>query len=156
LYCIKDIYPGLTKLDEASKVAERSYGFSEYLVERCGFNTSKKIGGRVFYHWPCHARGGESKASTVLLLERLGYEVRSLDVGCCGMAGLWGLKAGPRGYGLSAEIGVEVSAAYMEAGAETLVTDSTVCMLQLRQFYMGRVFHITDLIFKGWVGGGDG
>ncbi|GBC68657.1 Lactate utilization protein B [archaeon HR01] len=155
LYCIKKIYPGLTKLDEASKVAERSYGFSEYLVERCGFNNSKKGWGRVFYHWPCHARG-ESKASTVLLLERLGYEVRSLDVGCCGMAGLWGLKAGPRGYGLSAEIGAEVSAAYREAGAETLVTDSTVCMLQLRQFYMERVFHITDLIFNSWVGGGDG
>jgi L-lactate utilization protein LutB len=144
-YMLRRIYPKLLKTVKASKVALRTYSLSNYLIKILEVEALEPVYGRLIYHWPCHSRDLHAHPPTRLLLERLGYDVLGLDVGCCGMAGVWGVGAG---FEMSRMIVGELVEAVDRIGGETVVTDSTICLLQLQQFLKNKVIHSISLLHE--------
>jgi glycerol-3-phosphate dehydrogenase subunit C len=70
-----------------------------------------------------------------------GIEVFSEDSGCCGMAGTWGLRSGVSRSQLSLEIGRRVAERVMGYSPQAIVTESSVCSLQLSQLTGLPVLH---------------
>ncbi|MEM3031800.1 MAG: heterodisulfide reductase-related iron-sulfur binding cluster, partial [Nitrososphaerota archaeon] len=100
--------------------------------------------GRILYHMPCHSRPLYNEAPTITILKRLGYEVSQIEAGCCGMAGVWGVV----NFHLSELVAGELLEAVEKSGNGTIVSDSTICMIQLQQFYGGETRHAISLIYE--------
>jgi len=145
-YCVREVYPKLLGR-AAETLAEHAHSFSEYLLSRMNrYSGPKRQSEHLAYHWPCHARGAEGGPAAVRLLSKLGFEVSFVDEGCCGMAGTWGMRKGFEGYEMSRRIGENLASALSKTGAGTVVTDSTVCMLQLQQFSRLRITHLSTIL----------
>ncbi len=141
-YCIREAYPRLVDDESAGELAARTYGFPEYLallLHNASTSINKDI--HVAYHWPCHARERAAQPAMARLLSMLGIEVSFVDEGCCGMAGTWGMRSGYVGYELSRSIGEKVVQSLEATEADIIVTESTICMLQLRELSRLRVAH---------------
>jgi len=149
-YCLKAAYPKILGTREAEEVAKNTYDFSDYIV-RTGLlekiKPMESVGpSPVFYHYPCHGRTAAPGAPATKILEHMGYHVYTRDYGCCGMAGTWGMRKGPIGYDLSIEIGRRVVDIILSTGAKTIVTESSVCPIQFRQFYNFEIKHPVQVI----------
>jgi glycerol-3-phosphate dehydrogenase subunit C len=86
-------------------------------------------------------RGTGEEEITSRLLEMAGIEVFSEDTGCCGMAGTWGMRSGASRSQLSLEIGRRVAERVMGYSPQAVVTESSVCSLQLSQLTGLPVLH---------------
>ncbi|MEM4316035.1 MAG: LUD domain-containing protein [Nitrososphaerota archaeon] len=143
-YCLKEVYPKLLNSQEAYLVKSKTRSFYEYLtgpVEKLDTHGQK---GRILYHMPCHSRPLYNEAPTITILKRLGYEVSQIEAGCCGMAGVWGVV----NFHLSELVAGELLEAVEKSGNGTIVSDSTICMIQLQQFYGGETRHAISLIYE--------
>ena len=79
-------------------------------------------------------------------LKRRGAEVEVIETGtCCGMAGTFGLKAGMLGYELSQAVGEPLFKAFKEAGVEAIITESSVCKIQLLEGTDLKVWHPLEI-----------
>ncbi|MDJ0270197.1 MAG: LUD domain-containing protein [Aigarchaeota archaeon] len=153
-YCIKEVYPRLIDDESAGELAAHTYGFPEYLaslLRDAGISLDK--GMRVAYHWPCHARERGAQPAMAKLLSMLGIEVSFVDEGCCGMAGTWGMRRGYIGYELSRSIGEKVVQSLEATEADTIITESTICMLQFRELSRLRVIHAIPFLKSVLEGG---
>ena len=149
-YCLTEVYPKLCPGTETLKVAENTLHYFQLILENWPeFQPSLRNldGMRLHYHLPCHSRGGKIYVREVL--ERLGARVSYMDLGCCGMAGTWGMKRDGHGYDLSIEIGRWMARQYEKAGSDTLTTESTVCALQFRHLSSMKVLHPIEVIYPG-------
>ena len=80
-------------------------------------------------------------------LRRLGANVDRIDSGtCCGMGGTFGLKAGSLGYDLACAVGEPLFEAFEASGVEAIVTESSVCGIQLSEGTGLSVLHPLDLV----------
>jgi Fe-S oxidoreductase len=86
---------------------------------------------RVAYHPHCQGRTIDVDSYTVAVLEGLGYDVRTSDTECCGMAGSFGYKTDY--YELSMDVGEPLREQFTdEDGADRAVLASgTSCLDQL-------------------------
>ncbi len=87
----------LLTTDAAARVARRVVGLAEVLVDRELPGPSPDDGEpapSVVAQFHCHQRATVGTEPDRALLERLGVEVRSVDEGCCGLAGNFGFEAG--------------------------------------------------------------
>ncbi len=135
-YCIRKLYPEFLGSEEAEQVAEKTYELFEYLemLESKGlFNTNLKKFDRVTvgYHAPCHTKSLLPTKPATKFLEMMGFEVRVADHGCCGIAGTFGFKKGWEGYDLSMEVGKELFEFMADPSISMLVTESSVCKMQV-------------------------
>lgn len=77
-------------------------------------------------------------------LEEAGMEV--IETGtCCGMAGTFGLKEGMLGYELSQAVGQPLFDAFKNSSVEAIVTESSVCKIQLLEGTGLRVYHPLEI-----------
>lgn len=169
VYSLKQIYPKLLNDSPSARaVAERTFEFFDYLMklQQDGFlliPPQITDGRRFGYHIACHQRGlparlpadlqagrsadGSSGRATQQLLQSLGYDVSLIETGaCCGMAGTFGLKAGPLGYDLSMTVGESLFQLFKDSGVEVILTESSVCALQLAEGAGLPVLHPLELI----------
>ena len=80
-------------------------------------------------------------------LKRRGAEVEVIETGtCCGMAGTFGLKEGMLGYELSQAVGEPLFQAFGESGLQGIVTESSVCKIQLQEGTGLKVWHPLELL----------
>lgn len=119
----------------AHDVAARSLLFEEFMLlahERGDFDGAwKPEPGELVLHGHCYQKALVGVAPTVQALEAVGYDVRALDTGCCGMAGSFGYE--DKHYDLSMSIGElvlfpEVRKTDEDAG---LVAPGTSCRHQI-------------------------
>jgi len=103
-------------------------------------------GRAVAYHSHCQQRTLELEGPTVTLLDRLGYDVETSAVECCGMAGSFGYKS--EYYELSVEVGRELRDQFAGAAADgrDVVASGTSCQEQLEALLDGPVRHPIQLI----------
>ncbi len=150
-YCLRDPYIRLLGSREARAVAEHSYNFFEFLMKLDWDRVSRVLehpkGLHVFYHLPCHSRTLDGSIPVKEMLERLGVKVSHKNLGCCGMAGTWGMKRNGHGYDLSIAIGRQLASEYEKTGAEMIVTESTVCALQFKHLSRLPVKHPLELVY---------
>jgi len=87
-------------------------------------------GDGVAYHSHCQQRTLGLETYTETVLERLGYDVFTSDVECCGMAGSFGYKS--EYYDLSMDVGDALAEQFEpETDERTVVASGTSCMEQL-------------------------
>ncbi|MEN3047963.1 MAG: LUD domain-containing protein [Candidatus Caldarchaeales archaeon] len=154
-YCIREVFPALLGTRESHEVAESTLNLTELIASdglQARLGQSKMSGRVVYHHVSCHGRGTGLEAATRAVLESIDYKVVSRELGCCGMAGTWGMRRGAVGHGLGAEIGRMVARRIAETRPELVVTESSVCALQLKRFLNVPVVHTVSLLAKSVLG----
>ncbi len=152
-YCLKISYPKLLYgLADAKAVSERThelFAYLEMLESRAGGGApSADFRGRRFgFHVSCHQRPLDAGRQAMDYLRRRGAEVELIETGtCCGMAGTFGMKKGMLGYELSQAVGEPLFQAFQEAKVDTIVTESSVCAIHLREGTGINVIHPLELL----------
>lgn len=153
VYSLRHLYPALLRdSHESQQVAAHTYGLFEYvarLMERGALLFPPQVTeARSFgFHVPCHQRGSGSAESTLRVLRALGYDVEVVETGtCCGMGGTFGMKHGALGYDLSMAVGQSLFELFEASGVEGIVTESSVCALQLNDGARLPVHHPLALV----------
>ncbi|WP_276302218.1 LUD domain-containing protein [Halorussus lipolyticus] len=125
-------YRKLLPDETASRIADRSYELFEYLygllengADADGLRAGD--GEELAYHAHCQQRTLGLEEYTTEVLGELGYEVRTSDAECCGMAGSFGYKR--EYYELSMDVGADLRNQF--ADAERAVASGTSCCEQL-------------------------
>ncbi len=152
-YCLKESYPKLLKKTaKARDLSDHTYELFEYLIkledETGKGPASTLLTGRKFgFHCSCHQRPMGSGNGAMEWLRRRGAEVELIETGtCCGMGGTFGLKSGPLGHRLSAAVGEPLFELFKEAEIDAIVTESSVCKIQLAEGTGIDVFHPLKLL----------
>jgi FAD/FMN-containing dehydrogenase/Fe-S oxidoreductase len=92
------------------------------------------------HHIPCHVKALRTPPAGPRLLGLVpGLRVRTIDVGCSGMAGTWGLKAANLANSMAA--GAPVFAELNRAGLLFGSTECSTCRMQLQQGTGKRTLH---------------
>ncbi|HIQ29941.1 MAG TPA: anaerobic glycerol-3-phosphate dehydrogenase subunit C, partial [Candidatus Caldiarchaeum subterraneum] len=74
-------------------------------------------------------------------------EVEVKETGmCCGMAGTFGLKHRPLGFGLSMAIGEPLFQLFKNDKLDYIITESSVCKIQLEQGTGLNVIHPLEVL----------
>ncbi len=80
-------------------------------------------------------------------VRRLGAEIELIETGsCCGMGGTFGLKAGVLGHKLATAVGEPLFKLFKESGVDAIVTESSVCSIQLAEGTELPVYHPLQLL----------
>jgi Fe-S oxidoreductase len=149
-YCFRKSYPKLLDgRQDAVEVAARTFEFFEYIdgLEDARPPATTLSGRRFGFHIPCHQRPLGAGQGAMRFLTRRGAKVEVVETGtCCGMAGTFGMKAGFLGYELAQAVGEPLFEGFREAGVETIVTESSVCGIHLREGTGVPVRHPLDLL----------
>ncbi len=143
-HALSKTYPSLLDHSEdASLVASSTREFFSFLLEIEPEDGPKVLAGRRFgLHCSCHQRSQGSASEALRWLEGQGAEVVRIETGtCCGMGGTFGLKEGALGYDLSQAVGEPLIALFREADVEAIVSESSVCAIQLAEGTELRVLH---------------
>ncbi|RYJ13943.1 (4Fe-4S)-binding protein [Halogeometricum borinquense] len=118
--------------ENAYEVMEYVFGLLENDADADAL-TGPQSGGKsgVAYHSHCQQRTLGLAGYTESVLERLGYDVVTSDVECCGMAGSFGYKT--EYYDLSVDVGDELRSQFQtpETRDRTVVASGTSCLEQL-------------------------
>jgi Fe-S oxidoreductase len=152
VYCLKFSYPKLLNDHrDAVDVANRTYEYFEYLekleVETPNDTRSHLAGNHFGFHIACHQRALGAGAHAIAYLKKRGAEVEVIETGtCCGMAGTFGLKEGMLGYELSQAVGEPLFQAFKDSGVQAIVTESSVCKIQLQEGTGLKVWHPLELL----------
>jgi L-lactate dehydrogenase complex protein LldF len=148
-YTLSKSYPVLLPGDEDAKlVAAQTRELFTFLLEIETSSEERPLEGRLFgFHCSCHQRPLGVGEAAMEWLRRRGAEVQLVETGtCCGMGGTFGLKAGPLGYELSQAVGKNLFNAFAESGVREILTESSVCAIQLREGTGLPVRHPLDLL----------
>ncbi len=154
-YCLRHSYPKLLDFSNESKaLARRTYELFEYLQNleledpaESASEMHKLHGKRVGFHPACHQRPLGGGQHVMRWLRRRGAEVELIETGtCCGMAGTFGMKTGPLGIELSKAVGEPLFKLFKEAGIDAIVTESSVCKMQLLDGTGIEVYHPLSLL----------
>jgi Fe-S oxidoreductase len=152
VYCLKFSYPKLLDgRQDAVDVANRTYEYFEYLEKlenETPKDTRSHLAGNHFgFHIACHQRALGAGAHAIAYLKKRGAEVEVIETGtCCGMAGTFGLKEGMLGYELSQAVGEPLFQAFKDSGVPAIVTESSVCKIQLQEGTGLKVWHPLELM----------
>jgi FAD/FMN-containing dehydrogenase/Fe-S oxidoreductase len=124
----RDLLPNSSR---AETLAESAYGVCEYLDltshdDAVDFAAPDQ---RLAYHGHCNQKALGTADHAAAVLSRAGYEVATLDSGCCGMAGSFGYHA--EHYDLSQSIGDVLREQIAEADADEVVAPGASCRSQL-------------------------
>ncbi|MEM0381991.1 MAG: LUD domain-containing protein [Nitrososphaerota archaeon] len=136
-YCLREAYPKILGTPAAEGVAEATWELTSFIAREAKLSptlASQQTQINVFYHYPCHSRILSPQKPSIELLRRVNLNVFTVDYGCCGIAGTWGMRKGVEGFLISAEIGRRVAEIVLETGCMEIATESSVCAQQLRQF----------------------
>lgn len=154
-YCLKVSYPKLLHgRSDAVAVADRTYelfAYLEMLETLAGGDeeTSLYKDRRFGFHVSCHQRPLDAGRQAMDYLRRRGAQVELVETGtCCGMAGTFGMKKGMLGYELSQAVGEPLFQAFQEANVDTIVTESSVCAIHLREGTGIKVIHPLELLME--------
>ena len=138
------------------RLADASYDVMEYcfgLLENGGDSAALRApaegtgpvasGNRVAYHPHCQARTiGVSEHATAVM-ERLGYDVRTSEAECCGMAGSFGYKTDY--YELSMDVGEPLKEQFGDTD-RVVVATGTSCTEQLDGLLGSAPMHPIELV----------
>ena len=144
-------YERLLEDPAAEAVQARTDGLMAFLADRIPspLDPDAVDAGPVFFHGNCQQRSAGFEAPTVETLSRLGYDVRTSDVECCGMAGSFGYKT--QFYDLSMAVGEELAGQLPDPAARDVVASGTSCVSQIGALRSGeKPPHPVELVDRDW------
>jgi len=139
---LRNLFP---KDARAERLRSQTFLLSEFL-ERSAPDYSPRLPQKVLLHGHCHQKALMRMSPTESVLRRMGVDVRTLDAGCCGMAGPFGFEK--EKYGISQAAGERVLLpAVRQAPVETLIiSDGFSCREQILQATGRRAIHLAEAI----------
>jgi Fe-S oxidoreductase len=146
-------YEKFLAAESQRRLSENSYEVMEYvfgLLEGGGdaarLSTPNPGEEDVAYHSHCQQRTLGLEGHTEAVLDRLGYDVRTSDTECCGMAGSFGYKE--EYYELSMDVGDELKRQFQaeETADRTVVASGTSCLEQLDALLRRPSRHPVELV----------
>ncbi|WP_256947129.1 heterodisulfide reductase-related iron-sulfur binding cluster, partial [Halobacterium hubeiense] len=144
-------YERLIDEEDYEALAANSYEVFEYvygLLENGASETSLAAGDgyEIAYHSHCQQRTLGVDTYTVAVLDRLGFDVATSDVECCGMAGSFGYKQ--EYYDVSIAVGEELADQFSteETGDREVVASGTSCLDQLNDLLDRPSKHPIELV----------
>jgi Fe-S oxidoreductase len=156
-YCLKVAYPKLLhNSGKSTWVAARAHELFEYLEDHEPPPEKSPIlaGKRFGFHVSCHQRPLGSGEGAIAWLRNRGAHVERIETGtCCGMGGTFGLKAGALGCELSMAVAGPLCKLFLDAKVDAVVTESSVCAIQLAEGTRLPVYHPLALLWNGRSGG---
>jgi len=139
--------------DGADRLAANSYEVMEYvygLLENGASVADLAPSGddEIAYHSHCQQRTLGLEGHTVAVLERAGFDVRTSDVECCGMAGSFGYKTDY--YDVSVAVGEDLRDQFTDddAADRTVVASGTSCLDQLDDLLERPTQHPVELLAR--------
>ncbi|TWT84805.1 Anaerobic glycerol-3-phosphate dehydrogenase subunit C [Planctomycetes bacterium CA13] len=132
--CLKHEYVNLLDDQDAHLVAENAFEACDYLWKLHQDNRLSldfnKVELDVSYHQPCHLRVLSTDQAGPRLMDLIpGVNVNSIEAGCTGMAGTWGLQK--KNYRNSLRVGWPLISAMRSAGQTTAATECSACKMQI-------------------------
>lgn len=150
---VRNYYPEL--LPEAKVVSERTYEFSQFMVDVLGVeDVGARFPARVAYHHSCHMMRELNLTRQPLTLLRHVRELELVEVPrqelCCGFGGSFSVKM-PE---ISEAMVCDKVAAVASTGADILVSSDNSCLMNIggrisREQRPIRVMHLADLLWEG-------
>lgn len=139
---LADLFPGDARAD---RLKTQTYLLSEFLAKDPGYQPPL-LSQKVLLHGHCHHKSLMKMTDEEALIRKMGADLKTLDSGCCGMAGPFGFEKGK--YKVSKDIGERVLLpAVREAAPDTLVvTDGFSCREQILQGTGKQAIHFAELI----------
>jgi FAD/FMN-containing dehydrogenase/Fe-S oxidoreductase len=131
----------------AHRLRQQTFTLSSFLQTQAqGYEPPKLPGKKVLLHGHCHHRAVLPFSHEEALIKRMGVELKSLDSGCCGMAGPFGFEESK--FKISQALGERVLLpAVRAADPDTLVvTDGFSCREQVEQNTSRRPLHVAELL----------
>ena len=130
--------------NETRQIAENTCEASTFLWE---LHSQKKlkldfhpIEATIAYHTPCRIKALEVGTPGLELLRLIpGLSVQSIEAGCCGMAGTFGIKH--RTYRTSLRIGRHLMGAMRDPSIQAGATECSACKIQMEQGTAKPTFH---------------
>ncbi len=134
--CLTREYPNMFNDDDVRLISENTSEACSYLWkmhQRGQLELDfKPLNLTIGYHLPCHSRAlGEGTPAEHLLRLIPGLTVRSIDKGCSGMAGTYGLKR--ENYRNSLRAGWPLISAIREPSLNVGSTECSTCKMQMEQ-----------------------
>ncbi|MFW6017207.1 MAG: LUD domain-containing protein [Halapricum sp.] len=151
LAMLRDDYGQLLDRTTYEQLSANSYEILEYvygLLENGADADALRNGdgAELAYHGHCQQRTLGLAAHTEAVLEKLGYDLITSDVECCGMAGSFGFKQ--QYYDVSMAVGEDLREQFStpEAEGRTIVASGTSCHDQLTDLMTQEVPHPIELV----------
>jgi FAD/FMN-containing dehydrogenase/Fe-S oxidoreductase len=140
--CVAVFRDELTKLlpndEDAKRLAKQTFHFAEFLCEHVEGFEPPPLHRYVLLHGHCHERATNGFEAAEKLLERMGTQLKTVDSGCCGMAGAWGYEEAHYDVSVACAERVLLPAVRDAAPATLIVTNGFSCRSQIEQLGPGR------------------
>ncbi len=130
----------------AYRLRQQTFTLSSFLQTQNDYEPPRLPGRKVLLHGHCHHKAVLKFSDEEALLRRMGVELRSLDSGCCGMAGPFGFESA--NTTISQALGERVLLPAVRAsGPGTIVlTDGFSCREQIAQNTDREPLHIAEVL----------
>lgn len=145
---LRDDYRRLLPDDErVERLAALTRLFEEAVLDLvdAGAELPLEAGGEVLLHGHCHQKALVGTAPVERMLALGGADVRTVDSGCCGMAGLFGYEK--EHYEVSMKMGERrLFPAVREANGRVVVASGTSCREQIKDGTEARALHPAEYL----------
>ncbi|MGE0558672.1 MAG: FAD-binding and (Fe-S)-binding domain-containing protein [Burkholderiales bacterium] len=129
----------------ARKLSRQTQLFSDFLMGISDWD-APQLGGEALVHGHCHQKSLFGMAAEMALLKRLGIRARTVESGCCGMAGAFGFN--PRHYDVSLKAGEAALLPAVRAADEhtMIVASGYSCREQIAQLTERDALHVAEVV----------
>jgi FAD/FMN-containing dehydrogenase/Fe-S oxidoreductase len=140
---LRNLFP---RDERADRLRRQTFLLSEFLERQLPEYEPPPLARNIVLHGHCHHKAIMKMTDEEALLRRMGADVRSLDAGCCGMAGPFGFERSK--YELSMAIGERaLLPAVRRAPFDSLiVADGFSCQEQILHATGRRAIHLAEAI----------
>ena len=130
----------------AIRLANQTFLLSEFLERYAPSFRAPRLSASVLLHGHCHHKALMKMGDEESVLRKLGVDLKTLDSGCCGMAGSFGFEK--EKYAVSQAVGERVLLpAVRQASPETLiVSDGFSCREQILQATGRQALHLAEVL----------
>ncbi len=134
----------------AKRLQQQTFLLSEFLQHHAPGYQPPQLPKKVLLHGHCHHKAIMRMTDEEALLRKMGADLKSVDAGCCGMAGPFGFEKGK--YAVSQAIGERVLLpAVRQAEQDTLiVSDGFSCREQILQATGREALHLAEVMQRAF------
>lgn len=135
-------------LQKAQEIAANSFTFEEFIVSHSDRLPSTNNKQQVVLQGHCHTKALIGNNPTIVALESVGYQVNTLETGCCGMAGSFGYEKDH--YEIAMDIGelVLFPSLRNKNQEELICAPGFSCRHQIKDGVNQKSWHPAELISK--------
>jgi FAD/FMN-containing dehydrogenase/Fe-S oxidoreductase len=130
----------------AGRLRKQTFLLSEFLEHHAPGYQPPQLSQKLLLHGHCHHKAIMKMTDEEALLRRMGSDLKTLDAGCCGMAGPFGFAK--EKYAVSQAIGERVLLPAVRAAEPdtTIVSDGFSCREQILQATGRKAMHLAEVL----------